>query len=184
MVANLYGMFVSTDRCSMTYASTHATVNVVSCTPNTNLNVMTIVLGNTQRLPSLTSYEMLINGISIDASQRSNYITFQVMDPTGSYAIEQKTVILLTSVARSFPIEVSQVNFAINNPVVFSSLYINFTLPRALNADEAFALVLSKDFITLNNIPSKIRIRLLQSDGVTAIPATWVMKVINSQIIF
>lgn len=106
------------------------------------------------------------------------------MDPTGSYAIEQKTSILLTSVSQNFPIYITQVYFAYNNPVVTSSLFLNFTLPRSLNNDEAFALVLSKDFITLNNIPSKIYIRLMQADGITQIPATWVMKFINSQIIF
>lgn len=44
--------------------------------------------------------------------------------------------------------------------------------------------MLSKDFITLNNVQSKIRIRLMQADGITEIAATWVMKSINSQIIF
>ena len=56
---------------------------------------------------------------------------------------------------------------SINNPVVTSELYINFTLPRPLNADESFSLVMSKDFTNLNNLPSKIRIRLMQSDGLT-----------------
>jgi hypothetical protein len=90
----------------------------------------------------------------------------------------------MTSVAQNFPIYISQVNFKYNNPVVLSELYMNFTLPRALNQDEAFALVLNKDFITLNNVPSKITIRLMQSDGVTEIVTSWVMKPINSQIIF
>lgn len=90
----------------------------------------------------------------------------------------------MTSVTQNFPIYISQVNFKYNNPVVLSELYMNFTLPRALNQDEAFALVLNKDFITLNNVPSKITIRLMQSDGVTEIVTSWVMKPINSQIIF
>lgn len=135
LVANLYGMFVSTNLCSMVYVSTGVAVPVVSCTPNVNLNVLSIKLGNTARLPSLTAYSIIINGISIDASQISTYMTFQFMDPTGSYAVEQKTKILMTSVAQNFPIEITQVNFAINNPVVFSSVFLNFTLPRALNND-------------------------------------------------
>ena len=89
------------------------------------------------------------------------------MDPTNSYAIEQKTRILLTSVAHDFAIYITQVNFDKNNPIVPSSLFLNFTLPRSLNADEAFALVLSKDFMNLNNIPSKMRIRVMQADGIT-----------------
>ena len=80
-------MFVSTNLCSMIYTSTNVSVPVKSCTPNTNLNVLTVTLANTARLPGLTSYSLLINGISIDGSQISNYVNFQFMDPTGSYAI-------------------------------------------------------------------------------------------------
>jgi hypothetical protein len=63
-------------------------IPISSCTPNTNLNVLTIQLNNAARLPSLQNYELKVNGISIDASQISNYITFKIMDPTGSYSIE------------------------------------------------------------------------------------------------
>lgn len=86
-IVNFYGMFVSTNLCSMLYTAGSVSVPVKSCTPNTNLNVLTITLGNTARLPALTSYSLLINGISIDGSQISNYIKFQFMDPTGSYSI-------------------------------------------------------------------------------------------------
>jgi hypothetical protein len=86
-IVNFYGLFVSTNLCSMIYTATNVTVPVKSCTPNTNLNVLTVTLGNTARLPAATSYSLLINGISIDATQISNYINFQFMDPTGSYAI-------------------------------------------------------------------------------------------------
>jgi hypothetical protein len=119
----------------MLYTSNNVTIPVASCTPNTNLNVLTVTLGNTARLPSSTTYSLLINGISIDSNQISNYIHFQFMDPTGSYAIEQKTSILLTSVSQNFPIYITQVFFAYNNPVVISSLFLNFTLPRSLNND-------------------------------------------------
>lgn len=44
-------------------------------------------------------------------------------------------MILIPSVTQNFPIEITQVNFAINNPVVTSSLFLNFTLPRPLNSD-------------------------------------------------
>jgi hypothetical protein len=184
LLASFTGLFVSTNLCSMTYAGTGTAVPILSCLPNTNLNQLTITLGNTARLPAGTAYSVVVNGMSIDASQISNYLTFQVMDPTGSYPIEQKTRILLTSVAQDFPIYITQVNFGKNNPIVPSSLFLNFTLPRPLNADEAFALVLSKDFNTLNNVPAKMKLRLMQADGVTQIMATWVLKSINSQIIF
>ena len=90
----------------------------------------------------------------------------------------------MTSVTQNFPIYITQVNFAINNPVVYSSLFMNFTLPRPLNTDQSFALVMSKDFVTLNSITCKMNIRLLQSDGLTQIPTQWVLKYINAQIIF
>lgn len=177
-------MYVATSLCHMTYTGNGVAIPITSCSPNTNLNVLTIQLANTARLPGLTSYSLVINGISIDATQISNYIQLQLMDPSGSYAIEQKSVILIPSVAQDFPIYITQVNFAINNPVVTSSLFLNFTLPRPLNSDESFALIMSKDFTNLNNIPCKMRIRLMQADGITEIPTQWILKYINSQIIF
>lgn len=161
LIINLYGMYVATSLCKMTYTSSGIAVPITSCSPNTNLNVLTIQLANPARLAGLTSYTVVVNGITIDATQISNYIQLQVMDPTGSYSIEQKSVILIPSVEQNFPIYITQVNFAINNPVVTSSLFLNFTLPRPLNSDESFALIMSKDFTNLNNIPCKMRIRLM-----------------------
>lgn len=184
LIITLHGLFVSTNLCSMLYSTSNVTIPVTSCAPNTDMNVLTVSLGNAARLPASTTYALTVNGMSIDSGERSNYVKLQVMDPTGSYSIEEKTVILITSVVQNFPIEITQVNFKYNNPVIFSELSLNFTLPRALNQDEAFALVLNKDFITLNKVPSKIRIRLMQSGGLTEIVTSWVMKPINSQIIF
>ena len=45
-------------------------------------------------------------------------------------------------------------------------------------------MVLSNDFLSLNNKPSKLKIRLMQAGGLIEVPTTWVMKTINSQIIF
>lgn len=47
LVANLFGMSVSTNLCSMKYTANTTTVPIVSCLPNTNLNILTITLGNT-----------------------------------------------------------------------------------------------------------------------------------------
>ena len=63
-------------------------------------------------------------------------------------------------------------------------LFLNFTLPRPLNTDESFAIVMSTDFTNLNSISCNLRIRLMQADGVTQIPAHWILKTINSLIIF
>lgn len=87
IIINLYGLYVSTNLCSLIYTNTNTSIPVTSCTPNTNLNVLTVTLANTARLPGLTNYTLKINGMAIDATQISNYINFQVMDPTGSYVI-------------------------------------------------------------------------------------------------
>jgi len=72
----------------MKYTSNNIGIPITSCSPSTNLNVLTISLANTARLPALTSYSLIVNGISIVAASISNYIRLQVMDPTGSYSIE------------------------------------------------------------------------------------------------
>lgn len=87
IIINLYGLYVSTNLCSLIYTNTNTSIPVTSCTPSTNLNVLTVTLANTARLPGLTNYTLKINGMAIDATQISNYINFQVMDPTGSYVI-------------------------------------------------------------------------------------------------
>jgi hypothetical protein len=184
LTLNLFGIFVSTNLCAMRYSSNNVSIAVASCTPNTNLTALSLKLANTARLPALSSYSVVVNGMSIDSKAVLNYVQLQVMDPTGSYAIEQKTVQLMTSVEQNFPIYITQVSIAFNNPVVTSSLFVNFTLPRSLNNDESFALTMSKDFTNLNSIPCKIKIRLMQSDGLTEIPTQWILKFINSQIIF
>ena len=96
-------MSVSTNLCSMKYTANTTTIPI-SCVPNNNLNVLTITLANTARLPAETSYSLIVNGISINANDISNYITLKFMDPTNAYAIEERTRILLTSVAHDFPI--------------------------------------------------------------------------------
>lgn len=86
LTINLYGMSVSTNVCTMLDGATN--IPITSCTPNTNLNILTVTLNNQARLPSLRSYSLKVNGISIDASSISNYITLMIKDPTGSYTIE------------------------------------------------------------------------------------------------
>lgn len=87
IILNLYGMYVATNLCQMTYSSNGVSIPIATCSPNTNLNVLTIRLATTARLPALNSYSLIINGITIDATQISNYVQLQVMDPSGSYAI-------------------------------------------------------------------------------------------------
>lgn len=139
VAATLYltfsGMYVSTNMCNAVNLNTSSTVAITSCVPNTNKNILIVTLNNTVRLPALNNYTLTINGISIDSSAIANYVYFEVRDPTGSYTIESATKILITMVAQDFPIYLNQINYAKNNPVVQSNLFINFTLPRPLNSD-------------------------------------------------
>lgn len=66
----------------------------------------------------------------------------------------------MTTVSTYFPIYIDQVTYLKNNPIVVSAFFIYFTLPRTLNQDEVFALVMSNDLSNLNTIPSKMKIRL------------------------
>ena len=87
LLLNFYGIFVSTNLCSMIYSNTSVPVPILSCSVNTNLNVLTVTLNTTSTLPSSTFYSLLVNGISIDSTEISNYFQLQVMDATGSYPI-------------------------------------------------------------------------------------------------
>lgn len=87
IIITFTGMYVATNLCQFKYSVTGVAIPVGSCTPDTNLKVLTLTLGTTARLAALTSYTLTLNGISIDSSQISQYILLQIMDPTGSYSI-------------------------------------------------------------------------------------------------
>jgi hypothetical protein len=126
----LVGMSVTTNLCSM-MNNLNTSIPIAYCGSNANnITGIMVTLANSARLPGLTSYSLIINGISI-----SSTALWQVMDPTGSYVVEQKSVILITSVAQDFPIYITEVDFTFNNPVVSSSLILKFTLPRNLYPD-------------------------------------------------
>ncbi len=66
----------------------------------------------------------------------------------------------MTSVSSYFPVYIEQMTYLKNNPIVVSGFSIIFTLPRQLNKDEVFTIVMSNDLSNLNNVPSKLKIRL------------------------
>lgn len=107
----------------------------------------------------------------------------ELRDPTSSYVIETGTRILITSVSQFDPIYINEVKYSKNNPIVYSSFRIKFQLPRQLNADEVFVIVMSKDLSNLNTIYSKLNIILYDSTN-TVIPATWYLNLKNYQIVF
>lgn len=72
-----------------------------------------------------------------------------------------------------------------NNPIVVSGFKIIFTLPRQLNKDEAFAIVMGNDLSNLNYVTSKLKIRLYYHVNNTEIPnVRWFLNTKNYQIIF
>lgn len=72
-----------------------------------------------------------------------------------------------------------------NNPIVVSGFKIIFTLPRQLNKDEAFAIVMGNDLSNLNFVTSRIKIRLYYHTNNTEIPnVRWFLNTKNYQIIF
>ncbi len=83
-----------------------------------------------------------------------------IRDQSGGYIIETGTRILVTSVSSYFPIYIEQMTYLKNNPIVVSGFKIIFTLPRQLNKDEAFAIVMGNDLSNLNFVTSRIKIRL------------------------
>ena len=126
---------MSTNLCEMSYSANATVIPIASCVSSNNRDVLTVTLGNTARLASGTKYKLVVNGMSIDSAKISHYVTLQYKDPTNAYAIEERTRILMTSVAHDFAIFITQVRFSLNNPIVPSSLFLNFTLPRPLNSD-------------------------------------------------
>ena len=87
-----------------------------------------------------------------------HYIVAELRDPTSSYVIETGTRILLTSVADFRPVYITEISYSKNNPIVYSSFSIKFELPRQLNDDETFAVVMSKDLSNLNTLSSKLNV--------------------------
>ena len=91
--------------------------------------------------------------------------------------------ILLTQVSQPSPVFISEIQYSKNNPIVVSSFTIKFQLPRQLNNDESFAIVMSPDLSNLNQISSKLSIYLYDVSS-TLIPTVWDLNLQNYQIIF
>ena len=66
-------MSVSTTLCTLSFGGTP--VNI-TCSSDNNLVILTVKLANTARLPAESTYELVINGISINSSAISNYVDF------------------------------------------------------------------------------------------------------------
>lgn len=175
------GMQVSTSTCSMSQMP--STSIPVTCASNTDKNQLTIQMANTQRLTAGVTYQIIMEGISILSGTIIQYITAELRDPTSSYVIETGNRILITSVQSFIPIYIYEVEYTKNNPIVYSSFSIHFQLPRQLNPDQSFAIVMSKDLSNLNTIYSKLNI-VMRDSAQNIIPTTWYLNLKNYQIVF
>lgn len=155
----LTGLTVSTNKCILTKNSDSSTT-LNDCQSNTDKNELVVTLKNTQRLIDSTEYTLKIYGMSITDSTINHYADMSIRDSSGGYVIESGTRILMTSVSSYFPIYIEQMTYLKNNPIVVSGFNIIFTLPRQLNKDEVFAIVMGNDLSNLNSVPSKLKIRL------------------------
>ncbi len=175
---------MSTNKCILTKISDGSVVPNV-CSSNTGKSELIVSLTNSQRLPALTDYTLKIYGMSIDDSTIIHYTDMTIRDSSGGYIIESGTRILLTSVSSYFPIYIEQMTYLKNNPIVVSGFSILFTLPRQLNNDELFAIVMGNDLSNLNYVPSKIKIRLYYHLNNTEIMnVKWFLNTKNYQILF
>ena len=56
----------------------------------------------------------------------------------------------MTTVPNPLSVIISQIHYKFNNPAVPSALFIIFTLPRKMQIDERFAVILGKDLTNTN----------------------------------
>ena len=166
MVVYFTGMQVSTDMCSMEDSTTGIPVSV-DCQSNTDKNQLGLTINNAEgRLDEHRLYSVKIYGVSILTETIMHWVEVELRDPANSYVIEWGKRILLTSVADFQPVYITEVSYSKNNPIVASSFQVKFTLPRQLNSDESFAIVMSKDLANLNTLEAKLNIKLLDGAGV------------------
>lgn len=133
LIVYFTGMQVSTNSCSMTQLP--STAVSTTCSSNTDKNQLNINLLNTARLPAGGLYQVIVGGVSILSNTIIQYIVAELRDPTSSYVIETGTRILITSVDSFNPIYINEVKYSKNNPIVYTSFSVKFSLPRQLNAD-------------------------------------------------
>lgn len=107
----------------------------------------------------------MVYGVGITASSISQSITLTLRDNSGSYIIETGTRLLTTTVANPLNIAINQITYQYNNPIVKSSIFVIFTLPRNLYLDETLVIIMGKDLSDSNTIVQKLNIVLFDSSG-------------------
>jgi hypothetical protein len=167
-------MTVATDMCFLTYEtgpnSNRVNTSIpVTCTSTSNLTTLIVSLPGTSatNYPNSNSqaYQLVVYGISILGSSISQSITLTLRDNSGSYIIETGTRLLTTTVANPLNIAINQITYQYNNPIVKSSIFVIFTLPRNLYLDETLVIIMGKDLSDSNTIVQKLNIVLFDSSG-------------------
>lgn len=133
-------MVISTNLCYLTYTATSVsnTSIPVTCASTSNQTRLVVSLPGTSstNYPNTNAlYNLLVYGVGILSSSISQSITLTLRDYSGSYIIETGTRLLTTTVANPLSISISQITYQFNNPIVKSSMFIAFQLPRRLYED-------------------------------------------------
>lgn len=162
-------MTIATNYCYLTYTtgSVSNTSIPVTCTSSSNQTQLIVSLPGTasSNYPNLNgpSYVLQVYGVGITASSISQSITLTLRDNSGSYIIETGTRLLTTTVSNPQTISINQITYQYNNPIVKSSMFISFTLPRSLYLDETFVMIMGKDLSDSNTLVQKLNIILTDS---------------------
>lgn len=167
------GMTIATNYCYLSYTtgSVGNTSIPVTCTSSSNQTQLVVSLPGTasSNYPNSNgpTYVLQVYGVGITASSISQSITLTLRDNSGSYIIETGTRLLTTTVSNPLTISINQITYQYNNPIVKSSMFISFTLPRSLYLDETFVMIMGKDLSDSNTLVQKLNIILTDGTNTT-----------------
>ncbi len=89
----------------------------------------------------------------------------------------------MTTIASLSYINLNQIMYSYLNPLSYSTMTIQFSLPRMLYQDEQFAFVIGQDLSDVNTEPARLNIVITRDDGLVLYPLFTIDNV-NYLIIF
>lgn len=96
------------------------------------------------------SFSLVIYGVGISKNSLSQSMTVYLYDSSIQYVIETGVRILMTTIASLSYISLTQIMYSYLNPLSYSTMTIEFSLPRMLYQDEQFAFVIGQDLSDVN----------------------------------
>lgn len=100
-----------------------------------------------------------------------------------SFVIETGVRILMTTIAGLSYISLTEIMYSYLNPLSYTTMTINYYLPRPLYKDEEFAFVIGQDLSDVNTEVSRLAIHITRQDGVVLKPLYYIDNV-NYLIVF